>query len=133
MDYPSYSKKKDFDKFIESFDFSDKEAISNFFDENKSRFMTAHQGLYEKNFKSSAPKLRNCLIEKIHWSKRARTVFLEKMKELDTISKSAGKEKTASKSRSKKKIVPPIDISQPAPSGKFPDDDLNDDDVVQFQ
>ena len=129
--YPSYSKKKEFDDFVENFDFTDRQSIVDFFDENKRRFLNAHDGLYEKEFKSSAPKLRNCLIEQIHWSKKGRIIFLEKMKSLETNKKDPENKKTkrTGKRAAKKNIMEEKKI----PTGKFPDDELEEDQTMIFQ
>ena len=129
MSYPPYSKKKEFDEYVENFDFADRELITLFLNENRTRFIAAHEGLYEKNYKSSSPKLRNCLIELIHWSKKGRTLYLEKMKHLEN-----SKDILPKKSLKKKYAKTYIDEEpKPIPTGKFPDDELEVDETVIFQ
>ena len=35
MSYPPYSKKKEFDEYVDNFDFSDRDLITSFLDENR--------------------------------------------------------------------------------------------------
>ena len=130
MSYPPYSKKKEFDEYVDNFDFSDRDLITSFLDENRLRFIAAHEGLYEKHYKSSSPKLRNCLIELIHWSKKGRTLYLEKMKQLENSKDILPSKKSTKKKNSKAYID---DKPKTIPTGKFPDDELEVDDTVIFQ
>lgn len=127
MSYPSYSKKKEFDQFVEDFDFSDRDQIVKFFDENKERFLAAHEGLFDKKYKSSSPKLRNCLIELIHWSKKGRSIYLETMKTLEA---NKDEPKKSGKKAKDKNIIE--ELPKKIPTGTFPDDELELDSTVTF-